>query len=65
MVIKEHMNENLKQLAISAQVEHCVSHVRLEQFANLILFECIKLAVFKGDKETAKAIKEHFQLEHD
>ena len=59
------MNENLRQLAISAQVEHCVSHVRLEEFANLILFECIKLVVFKGDKETAKAIKEHFQLEHD
>lgn len=59
------MNENLRQLAISAQVEHCVSHVRLEEFANSILFECIKLAVFKGDKETAKAIKEHFQLEND
>lgn len=57
------MNENLKQLAISAQVEHCVSHVRLQEFADLILFECIKLAVFRGDKDTAKAIKEHFGID--
>lgn len=58
-----YMNENLKQLAISAQVEHCVSHVRLQEFADLILFECIKLAVFRGDTETAKAIKEHFGVQ--
>lgn len=57
------MNENLKQLAISAQVEHCVSHVRLQEFADLILFECIKLAIFKGDKATAETIKAYFGME--
>ena len=31
-----------------------------EKFAKLILFECIKLATFRGDPATAKAIKEHF-----
>ena len=31
-----------------------------EKFAELIVFECIKLAVFKGDTSTGKAIKEHF-----
>ena len=31
-----------------------------EKFAELIVFECIKLAVFKGDASTGKAIKEHF-----
>jgi hypothetical protein len=34
-----------------------------EALGELILFECIKLAVFRGDKETAKAIKEHFGVE--
>lgn len=31
------MNETLKTIAIKAQVEHCISHVRLEQFAELIV----------------------------
>ena len=35
----------------------------LQKFAELIIFECIKLAVFKGDSSTAKAIKEHFGVE--
>jgi hypothetical protein len=35
------MNERIKELAIEAQVEHCVSHVRLEEFADLIIQEAI------------------------
>ncbi len=35
------MNEKLTQLAKQAQVEHCISHVRLQQFADLIVRECI------------------------
>jgi hypothetical protein len=31
-----------------------------EKFARLIVFECIKIAVFRGDSVTGKAIKEHF-----
>ena len=38
------MNETLKQIAIKAQVEHCISHVRLQEFADLIVRECAKLA---------------------
>ena len=34
----------------------------IEKFAEILLFECIKIAVFKGDAATAKAIKEHFAL---
>lgn len=37
------MNENLKQIAIKAQVEHCVSHVRLQEFAELIVKECLSI----------------------
>ena len=32
----------------------------LEKFANIIIFECFKLAVFNGNHATAEAIKEHF-----
>lgn len=39
------MNENLKQIAIKAQVEHCISHVRLKEFAELIVKECIDVAL--------------------
>ena len=38
------MNETLKTIAIKAQVEHCISHVRLEEFAELIVKECAKIA---------------------
>lgn len=37
------MNEHLKEIAIKAQVEHCVSHVRLQEFADLIVNECIQI----------------------
>ncbi len=35
------MNEQLKEISVKAQVEHCVSHVRLEEFADLIIQEAI------------------------
>jgi hypothetical protein len=38
------MNENLKQIAIKAQVEHCISHVRLKEFAELIVTECLGIS---------------------
>ena len=38
------MNETLKQIAIKAQVEHCISHTRLKEFAELIVKECLAKA---------------------
>lgn len=35
------MNERNKQLAKLAQLEHCVSHVRLQEFADLIVKDVI------------------------
>jgi hypothetical protein len=35
----------------------------IERFAELIIFECIKIAVFRGDAKTAREIKEHFGYE--
>lgn len=34
------MNEKLVEIAKKALVEHCISHVRLEEFAHLIIEEC-------------------------
>ena len=39
------MNEQIKQIAIKAQVEHCISHVRLQEFAELIVNECANHAL--------------------
>ena len=70
------MNETLKNLAVLSNIEFTYDPTEtpprafaecwedeLEKFAELILFECIKLAVFKGDSSTAKAIKEHFGVQ--
>jgi hypothetical protein len=35
------MNERLKQIAKQAQVEHCISHDKLQEFANLIIKDVV------------------------
>ena len=40
-----------------------IKMAQYKEFAELIIFECIKLAVFKGDAATGKAIKDHFGIE--
>jgi hypothetical protein len=69
------MNEVLKQIAVQAQVEHCISHVRLQEFAELIIKECMNecLRMQLGNQYTPeemifqtkyrKIIKEHFGVE--
>ena len=59
------MNETLKNLAVQAGWDnhHAQFDTRVEKYAEILLFECIKLAVFKGDTATAAAIKEHFGVE--
>lgn len=63
------MNENLKQIAIKAMVEHCVSHVRLQEFADLIIKQCATIADDETNnpagcgyitKTKGMKIKEHF-----
>jgi hypothetical protein len=65
------MNERIQELAIKAQVEHCVSHVRLQEFAELIVKECADVAKW-WTPETEECeyswlihnkIKEHFRVE--
>jgi hypothetical protein len=33
-----------------------------EKLGKLIVFECVKIAVFNGDTTTGKAIKEQFEI---
>ena len=57
------MNEQIKELAVKAQLEHCVSHVRLQEFAELIVREC-SLFVFKQNgPKSALNLLEHFGVE--
>lgn len=37
------MNELIRESAVKAKVEHCISHVRLEEFALEIVRECIRI----------------------
>ena len=62
------MNEQIKELIkqVGTDVSGKWMNVdNVEKFANLIIFECIKIAVFKGDKDTGKAIKDHFGVENE
>jgi hypothetical protein len=65
------MNPKIKEIAIKAQVEHCISHVRLQEFAELIIRECSDKAhefiIEDGDEfpktSVAYRIKQHFGVE--
>jgi hypothetical protein len=66
------MNKRIEELALQCGAWHLVYDQKrfmvdrkfdVEQFAELLVFECIKIAVFKGDATTGKAIKEHFGVE--
>ena len=64
------MNEKFKEIAVKAQLEHCVSHVRLQELCELIVKECANELLkwetepFPLDpKHAVKIIKEHFGVE--
>jgi len=57
------MNEKIRQIAIKAQVEHCISHVRLQEFADLIIEQCATVAdecITDQWYDVGNAIREHF-----
>ena len=43
------MNERIKEIAVKAQVEHCISHVRLEEFAELLVQDILNLLESKKE----------------
>ena len=62
------MNELLREIAVKAQVEHCISHVRLKEFAELIVGECgVALSPMLRDMvsrgQAYDLIKQHFGVE--
>ena len=59
------MNERLKEIAIAAQVEHCISHVRLMEFAELIIKECADVATVNQYQAFTPGhyVKKHFGVE--
>jgi hypothetical protein len=59
------MNERLKEIAIAAQVEHCISHVRLMEFAELLIKECADVATVNQYQAFTPGhyVKKHFGFE--
>ena len=57
------MNERILELMRQADYPAPEIALRAQKLARMIVFECIKIAVFKGDTATAKAIKEEFNIE--
>ena len=53
---RKQLNDKLKDIAKQAQVEHCISHERLRDFADLIVKECIKESMEEivADEEIAQ-----------
>lgn len=57
------MNEKFKEIAVKAQLEHCVSHVRLQELCELLVKECAEVAACNGHVSgfsLGDLIKEHF-----
>jgi len=61
------MNAQIRELWRQAVLDNTKTTMNFQdaadKLAKLILFECIKIAVFRGDSATAKAIKQHFEVE--
>jgi hypothetical protein len=56
------MNEKLTEIAKEALVEHCISHVRLENFAELIIKECARIADVAEPFRSYDLILSHFGI---
>ena len=58
------MNDRIKEL-LEQSTEHIlgVPAVNQKRFADMIIFECTKIAAFSGDLKTARQIKEHFGVD--
>lgn len=52
----------IKEIAVEAKLEHCVSHVRLQDFAERIIKECAELVEYNS-KGAGRDIREHFGIE--
>lgn len=63
---RKQLNDTLREIAKNAKVEHCISHERLRDFADLIVAECaskVDWILADGGKTQGDLIKEHFGVE--
>ena len=61
------MNKILSDIAKEALVEHCISHVRLQAFAELIVRECADIATINAHQweSPGSYVLKHFGLGED
>jgi hypothetical protein len=54
------LSKTYKTIVVDGQMQS-VLLIDPEKFAKMIIFECIKIAVFNGNKETGQQIKDFFE----
>jgi hypothetical protein len=63
----EFLNQRLKEIAKEAMIEHCVTHVRLKHFADLIVKECMLInkeeLSFSAFERLMNKYKDNFGIE--
>ena len=55
------LSKSYKTIVVDGQMQS-VLLIDPEKFANMIIFECTKIAIFNGNKETAQQIKDFFKV---
>ena len=55
------LSKSYKTIVVDGQMQS-VLLIDPEKFAQMIIFECIKIAVFNGNKETGRQIKDFFEV---
>ena len=55
------LSKSFKTIVVDGQMQS-VLLIDPEKFAKMIVFECIKIAVFNGNKETGQQIKDFFEV---
>ena len=55
------LSKSYKTILVDGQMQS-VLLIDPEKFAQMIIFECIKIAVFNGNKETGRQIKDFFEV---
>ncbi len=55
------LSKSYKTILVDGQMQS-VLLIDPEKFAKMIIFECIKIAVFNGNNETGRQIKEFFEV---
>lgn len=58
------LSKSYKTILVDGQMQS-VLLIDPDRFAEMIVFECTKIASFNGDLKTAREIKEHFGVNNE